>query len=488
VRLRQILVSAIACLGIALPATVRADTLPPIKHVFVIVLENKGFAETFGNNSPAQYLAKTLTSEGALIPNYYGTVHNSWGNYIAMTSGQAGNIDGQADCQFFSEFSPATAGADGQFVGQGCVYPASVKSIGDQLQAKGLTWKGYMEDMGNSASQPKTCRHPALGAQDTTQSAHVGDQYAARHNPFVYYHAIIDNQARCDAHVVPLDRLPADLGAVSSTPNYTFISPNLCNDGHDKTCVDGKQGGLAGADAFLRLWVPRLTGSAAYKQDGLLLVLFDEGPAGPPGETTGGDASACPAPCQSPAGPNTPNPGALIIGPGGGKVGAVALSSYIRPGTISARPYNHYSLLRSVEDLFGLGHLAYAGLSGQTAFGSDIYTGGGPTSGLGCAASTAPLRKQGRLARGALLAQAIVRRGKRGRKVLKLRFTRGARLSALARPPRRRRPGRHAGPRKVGPKRVRACRTFHVRLPYRHGRVSLRVSVGRAAELRTVRF
>src|SRR5438034_702371 len=83
--------------------------------------------------------------------------------------------------------------------------PAPVKTIVDQLAAKGVTWRGYMEDMGKDPTrEPKTCAHPAVGSPDQTQQASANDQYATRHNPFVYFHSIIDDQARCDAHVVPL--------------------------------------------------------------------------------------------------------------------------------------------------------------------------------------------------------------------------------------------------------------------------------------------
>ena len=222
-----------------------------------------------------------------------------------MVSGQAPNPITQSDCQFYMDMVPGTIGADGQAFGQGCVYPSPVKTIADQLRAKGLTWRGYMEDMGNSATEPKTCRHPTLNSQDQTQSAKVGDQYAARHNPFVYFHSIIDDSANCNANVVPLDRLPADLASTQSTPNYSFITPNLCDDGHDSPCVDGRPGGLVSSDAFLRAWVPRILASPAFRKDGLLLVTFDEA------ET--GDATAC---CDEQPGPNTPNPGGDDCGTG----------------------------------------------------------------------------------------------------------------------------------------------------------------------------
>src|SRR5438876_5883446 len=125
-----------------------AGGLPPIKHVFIIVLENKDYDVTFGANSPAPYLSKTLTAKGQLLEQYYGIGHFSLDNYIAMLSGQAPNVETQSDCQIFTEFLPGAPGPDGQSIGQGCVFPASVKTLADQLSAKGLTWKGYMEDMG----------------------------------------------------------------------------------------------------------------------------------------------------------------------------------------------------------------------------------------------------------------------------------------------------------------------------------------------------
>jgi hypothetical protein len=86
--------------------------------------------------------------------------------------------------QFFNEFLPGLPTSDGQFAGQGCVYPAGVQNIATQLEGAGFTWRGYMQDMANSApAQPATCRHPAIGAHDSTQTASATDQYAARHNP-----------------------------------------------------------------------------------------------------------------------------------------------------------------------------------------------------------------------------------------------------------------------------------------------------------------
>jgi hypothetical protein len=227
--------------------------------------------------------------------------------------------------------------------------------VADQLQARRLTWRGYMEDMGNAPEEPKRCAHPQLNTFDQTENARPGDGYAAKHDPFVYFHSLLDSGA-CQKNVLPLTQLSTDLGSASKTPNYVFITPNLCNDAHD--C------GLDVADAFLRTWVPRITGSAAWAQGGLLIITFDEAESG--------DASAC---CNEQPGFNTPNPGGTTPGPGGGRTGAVLLSQYIRPGTVNDAPYNHYSMLKSVEDIFGLGYLGYAGQAGLQAFGPDVYTG-----------------------------------------------------------------------------------------------------------------
>jgi hypothetical protein len=332
-----------------------------IGHVFLIILENEDAGTTFAADSAAPYLATTLRRQGAFVPNYYGIAHHSLSNYLALISGQSPTLVTQADCPVFMNVRPGRPRADGQVFGQGCVYPAAVPTLPGQLEAEGLSWKGYMEDMGDDPARDggRTCAHPAIGAVDRAQSATAADQYATRHNPFVYFHAIID-QPTCAARDVALAALPDDLARARTTPNLSFVTPDLCHDGHDATCADGGPGGLAAADAFLRGWVPKITGSPAFRRDGLLVVTFDEG---------GADDDAC---CGERRGPNTPAPGGLGGGQGGGRVGAVLLSPFIRPGTMTTFAYNHYSLLRSIEDAFGLGHLGYAAAPRLRSFGSDV--------------------------------------------------------------------------------------------------------------------
>jgi hypothetical protein len=348
----------VGCCGVATPA---GAALPPIKHVFVIWLENEDAKTSFGPNSPAPYLGKTLPSMGAFLPNYYGIGHESLDNYIAAVSGQGPNPQTQADCQIYSDFQGAAGGPDGQAMGTGCVYPVGVQTIADQLQVKGLPWKGYMEDMAASGGPANpTCVHPALNQHDSTQSATAQSQYAARHNPFVYFHSIVDSPS-CKEKVVDFQQLASDLTQAGTTPAFSWITPDLCDDGHDATCANPAQkGGFDGINNFLSAVVPQILASPGYKDDGLLVVTFDE---------SASDDTSC---CGETAS-NTPNAAGPSPGSGGGKVGAVLVSPFIKPGTVDDTPYNHYSALRTYEDIFGLGHLGYAGVDGLAPIGDKTF-------------------------------------------------------------------------------------------------------------------
>lgn len=410
--------------------------LPPgkINHILVIDLENEGFSSTWGPSSPATYLNGTLRKQGELIDNYYGIGHNSLDNYIAQVSGQAPTNMTKADCAgssgtVYVNVSPGTddpnpATNPGQVDGNGCIYPAPTASshgaptIADQLDAKyapnpttGVAqWREYAGDMGNTPSRDggtpdptggTDCAHPTVGGTDLAEGATPTDQYANRHNPFIYFHSIIDNQALCNANVVPLGTLQSsgvpsptvhlvsDLSNPSTTPMFGFVTPNTCDDGHDGTCVglndNGTHaGGLVAADAWLQHWMPTILSSPAYRQGSMLVVVtFDES------EPAAGDPPTGSSCCYEQAGPNTVSPGdasstALTnVDPGGGKVGALLLNTrYIQPGSEDTTgSYNHYSALRSYEDLLGLtsggtdgfGHLGFAAAPGLMPFGRDVF-------------------------------------------------------------------------------------------------------------------
>jgi phospholipase C len=336
------------------PSAGAVAPMPPVKHVWVFVEENKSWPQTFGIGLPfAPYMTTTLPSMGAQVPQYYGIGHSSLDNYIAMVSGQAPAPQTQDDCpdREYHDMAPTRIDAEGQVVDEqaggdhGCIYPASVTTIADQLEAAGLTWRGYNEGI------PAPC--------STANSGTTDPNYKRKHNPFVFFRSILDRPS-CAANDVGLDQLDTDLQSAATTPNFSFIVPDQCNDAHDM-CDDDDPSSLRRADAFLHTWIPKIMASQAYKDDGLIIVAFDEG----------SDTTYC---CGEKAGPNTNAPGGAP-GTGGGWTGALMVSPFIRPGTVSPIAYNHYSLLRSLEDIFGLGpHLGFAGQDGLVSFGSDIFT------------------------------------------------------------------------------------------------------------------
>ena len=369
-------------------ATQATAAAPAIGHVWTIVLENSEFAQTFvAGRSAAPYLTQTLPSEGKLVVQYYGTGHSSLDNYIAMTSGQGPNASTQGDCD-----TPTTLGgpngqwhfdADGQAVDDsgasptGCTYPAGVTNIADQLDAAGKSWKGYMENMDAQPGTRPACSNPFVTGTPTRHEDNP--DYKNKHNPWAYYHSTFDQDAYCQAHVVPLGYIDAagqpqgqlvtDLQQLSTTPNYSFLTPDQCHDGHD-ACASNGNNALAGADQFLKAFVPAIMASPAYQQDGLIVILFDEGTSD----------LVC---CGEKKAPNlaaNSNNGYPIPGPiadGGGMTGAILLSPSVAGGSTDAtNQFNHYSYLRSMEDLFGVttggidghGHLGYAGAPGLVTF------------------------------------------------------------------------------------------------------------------------
>lgn len=367
-----------AALLLLIAAAPARAALPPVKHVFVIVLENHEFGDTFGLQGQllAPYLNRTLVPAGQLLTQYYGVGHASALNYIAMVSGQPPTPSGQADCPDFNGTGrpkPVGREATGPYnlaVGDGCQYPDNFLTIGDQLSAKGLTWKAWNQDI------PSPC---FLGSGYRAPGA-KGD-YKRKHNPFVLFDSVVES-GQCDRNVVGLpspDELRTILSSEDTAPNFNFIVPNQCDDGHD-ACespapgligsdpVTGDEVALTQIDGFLQRYVPAIVESPVFKKDGLLVVTFDEAV----------ENLAC---CNEQPGPATDDPGnqAGIPGQGGGDTGAVLISPFITPGSekpahmLNATAYNHYSLLGTIEDIFGVGRLGYAAAPGLPAFGPDVF-------------------------------------------------------------------------------------------------------------------
>ena len=191
--------------------------------MFLIVLSDQGYANTFSPASTDRYLSKTLPKQGELINNYYAVAGSPLANDIAMISGQGPNAQTTSNCPTFGLVSPGSLDA-GQVLGDGCVYPASAHTLADELTAKQLTWKAYIEGMGDApAGRPKTCRSPKLESADPNQLPRPGDPYVTWRNPFVYFDSVRLGPD-CHKDDVDLKQLKSDLGKPAKRPRRSRTS------------------------------------------------------------------------------------------------------------------------------------------------------------------------------------------------------------------------------------------------------------------------
>lgn len=337
-----------------------AAKLPAIKHVFVVMLSDQPYATAFGPASEAHYLTGTLEKQGTMLERYYGAAQQGLAGAIALLSGQGPTEATAANCPTYTDLASTGTGADGQVLGQGCVYPSSTKTLPGQLAAKHLTWKAYVEGIDEGASTPPACAHPAAGAG-----------YQTWRNPFVYFQGIVSSKA-CASDDVGMAAFKGDLASEAKTVSFSYVAPGPCQDGSPTACAPGKPAGMAAADGFLKRVIPEILASPAYKKDGLLAITVDAAPSS--GEWA--DSSSC---CGQPKFPNLPaaTGAAKLSPPGGGQVGMLLLSPFIKKGgALVQSTYNHFSLLATVEELFGLSKLGYAALSEVKALSPSLFSGG----------------------------------------------------------------------------------------------------------------
>ncbi len=348
----------------------------------------------------APYLAKTLPREGELLENYYAVTAESSPTAQRWSSGQGPTPQTEANCQLYTDLMPGTLGAEGQVLGSGCVYPRATLTLANQLSDAGRTWRAYLQGIEAGApSQPASCRHPALGAADPSNAPTPGDGYVTWRNPFVYFHSIVDTPT-CAQNDVGLPQLASDLKAAKSTPSFAYIVPDRCHDGSDAPCAPGQPAGLPASETFLRTVVGEIEASAAYKEGGLIAITFDQAPQSGAGADASGCCTTTPYPnlpasatntstttstatsvetTQSTTTTTTPAPsttGTTPTGapPGGGRVGLLLISKYVKPGTLNVSgEYNHFALLASIEKLFELQPLGYAGATGLLTFDSSVF-------------------------------------------------------------------------------------------------------------------
>ena len=266
------------------PSTLVTTSTPggPIRHVIIILMENEGYGQVIGN--PSAPYENSLASEYAIAANYYAVSHPSLPNYLALVGG--GTFGVASDC------SP----------GQ-CSLPNS--TVADLLLSHGLSWKEYAESM------PANC----------SQTDSADGLYVTKHDPFVYFSPVTGNSgtgptsAYCDSHVVPFSQFWLDLQG-PDLPNYSFITPNTCDDAHSCPLSEG--------DAWLSTALPRIINSSYFASSAVFIV-YDEGAGSTPG-----------SPSQVPC---------------------ILVSPFAKPGYVSTVHYTHYSLLATVESIFHLGSL-----------------------------------------------------------------------------------------------------------------------------------
>lgn len=326
--------------------------LPEVKHVFLIVLGEDGYEETFGEKSQSPYFKEELPGQGELLTNYYAVTRGELANEIALISGQGPTPETAADCPTYADVSPGTESTEGQVEGNGCAYSATTKSLPEQLAEKELAWRAYVDRSEAGEEPPLPANQPA-------------DCFATWRNPFAYFHSIVDT-GECDEGDPGLAQLAKDLALKPEKfPTLAYISP-----------APPTPASPAATEEELKTIIPSIQSSFAYKDGGLIVITSAQAPQ----EGEGADSSSC---CISPEYPNLPAPESKeeAAGPvkemgGGGRVGAVLISPYIEAGTTSETYFNHFSLLATVEELFGLEKLGYAAEPAITGFDESIFNAG----------------------------------------------------------------------------------------------------------------
>lgn len=337
------------------PELEQEETLPEVKHVFLVVLGEAGYEDSFGKASASPYFSKELPEQGELLSNYYAVAQGALANQIGLLSGQGPTPETVAGCPEYTPVAPGTLSPEDQVEGVGCVYPKETPTLLAQLAEAKLTWKAYVEDLGEEGCADAVHRSPAV------------------------YFAAVTESPECGERNVALTQLDADLEDPEQTPSLSYVVPNACHNGAEAPCAPDQPAGLAGAQAFLETLLPKITASTAYKEEGgLIAITFAQAPQG--GEEP--DASSC---CATPEYPNLPAPTAPAEAPagpvkasgGGGHVGLLLISPFVEPGTVNETGYfNHYSLLLSIEQLLELEPIGYATNPALTAFESEVFNAG----------------------------------------------------------------------------------------------------------------
>jgi hypothetical protein len=294
-------------------------TAEAFDHVYVIVLENHDLEGALYSGASPFLLGLSRTQ--GLATRYRGVTHPSLPNYIAMIGGDDFGVRDDAPSCFASDLQPV----------QQC-HRLAGESLVDQLEAAGLEWALYAETLSEAGSMLQ-------GFPDSGPRA----LYAQKHNPFAYFEQIATNPARLKKFK-QLESLAADLSG--KTPNFAFIVPNQCHDGHGLATCNDPISLTRDFDAFVERTVGMIRSSANWTQNSMIVVTFDEG------EKKSGPGSGITA--ASTAGNETAN-----SVQDDNHIATIVVTKCGSPVTSDA-PSNHYSLLATIEDGFGLPRLRKA--------------------------------------------------------------------------------------------------------------------------------
>lgn len=288
-------------------------SIPTYDHIFVIIEENKAYDQIIGNpNAP---IINQLAHTYGIASNYYGVVHPSEGNYVAILGGSTFGI--HDDAPFNSNASSLGS--------HGVDHTIAQPSLLDQLEAKGLTWKGYFESI------------PEPGYKGTAYPNGLIALYASKHNGFLNYKKVQDNPQEL-AKLVSFNEFNQDLKN-GTLPNYSQIILNQCNEMHGLAQCPNLQQLIKTGDTMIGKIVDKITQSPLWSspKNNAIIITWDEDDGRPP-YTQG----CCGYDPQSKA------------NFGGGHIATIVVTNHGPRGVTDQTPYNHYSLLRTTEDAFGI--------------------------------------------------------------------------------------------------------------------------------------
>jgi hypothetical protein len=342
-----------AAMLVWIPATATAEpsaAMPRFAHIFMIIEENHTSDEIIGN--PAAPTFTKLAKEYGLASNYYAIRHPSEPNYVALVGGDTFGITD--DDGFYCKPRLQKWGCEKSGHGDYVNHTVNAPNLASQLESSGLSWKGYFEDIpepGSLVWRWPSVERPVPGKPDAL--------YAVKHNGFMTFKSVQDDPNRAQK-IVGFDALEHDIAA-GTLPNFAHIVPNQCNDmhglhGHDvpDDCT-GKNSAelISRADRTLDHIVGEIMRSAQWRSadNNAIVVTFDENDD----DTSSTHPNGC---CGfDPKNSNLS---------GGGWVTSIVITSHGPRHLTDPTPYNHFSLLRTIEDAFGLGgHIGHAADDGK---------------------------------------------------------------------------------------------------------------------------